>query len=321
MSVERGVKLLIAVLTILISTNLLSVEKASREDLIEAFDGKYISIEMRKSLVCFKVDGNKIKVVNHESKCADVEDISIRKKGAICIEFPSKEKCNRIRVLTNGDFAMGKRLRPIYIFDSKKEMLGSLSKVDDNNVSKLAKKQYKKGSKLYKRKKYWEAVELFKKSAELGHSKAQSRYAYALEKGKGVDKNRETSIEWYKKSAAQDNTSAQARLGWMLMKDGDYKPALEWLKKAANGGNFGAQNNVGYMYKKGMATGWGNQDEAIKWYTMAAEGGNKVGQYNVCLILYRRGAHKYTEAKVWCERSAGQGYRHARDLLKKMDNW
>ena len=41
---ERSVKLLIAVLTILISTNLLSAEKASRGDLLEAFDGKFILI-------------------------------------------------------------------------------------------------------------------------------------------------------------------------------------------------------------------------------------------------------------------------------------
>jgi hypothetical protein len=46
------------VLTILISTNSLSTEKASRGGLLEAFDAKI--------LVCFKVDGNKIKAVNHE---------------------------------------------------------------------------------------------------------------------------------------------------------------------------------------------------------------------------------------------------------------
>jgi hypothetical protein len=46
------------VLTILISTNSLSTEKASRGDLLEAFYAKI--------LVCFKVDGNKIKAVNHE---------------------------------------------------------------------------------------------------------------------------------------------------------------------------------------------------------------------------------------------------------------
>jgi len=47
-------KLLVAVLTILISTNLLSAEKASRGDLLEAFDGKFVLVEgQSKRLMIF----------------------------------------------------------------------------------------------------------------------------------------------------------------------------------------------------------------------------------------------------------------------------
>ena len=297
--------------------NLHALEKATREELMEAFDGKYITVDAGTSLACFKVSGNKIKVINHKSKCADVDGVSIRRKGGICIEFPNKERCARVRVLSNGDFAMGKKLRPIAIYDSRRKMLGASGKVDNKNESKLAKKYYKKASKLYKKKQYWEAVEIFKKAADLGYSDAQRRYAYALEKGKGADKDLEQAKIWYEKAALQGDVKAQFILGNIYRLDSDYEPALKWTKKAANSGHVGAQNNVGYMYKKGMATGWGDSDEALKWYTMAAEGGNKVGQYNVCLILYRKGAHKYTEAKKWCKRSAG----HASDLLERMENW
>jgi len=312
----------VILLTFFLQANAISATKATRGELIEAFDGKFIMVEGRSHRACFFVEGNSINAIEEGKRCDRLAEIDINSRGLLCIENTDGDSnCARVRNLSNGDFAWGKRKMPITIYDTREALTGGVLKADNKNTSLEAKKYYRQARKLYKKKKYWEAVELFKKSADLGYEKAQRKYAKALEKGKGVDKNREASIEWYKKSAAQDNTSSQARLGWMLMKDGDYKPALEWLKKAANGGNFGAQNNVGYMYKKGMATGWGNPDEALKWYTMAAEGGNKVGQYNVCLILYRKGAHKYTEAKIWCKRSAGQGYRYARDLLQKMDNW
>lgn len=302
--------------------NLHALEKATKEELIEAFDGKYITVgDHNSALVCFKVDGNQVKAINHPSKCAEVVSVYISAKGRICAEFTDKERCGKVRILSNGDFAFGSKLRPVTISESKRQMLGKSDDADKKNVSRLAKKYYKKATKLYKKKQYWEAVETVKKAAELGYAKAQRRYAHALEKGKGADKDLEQAKIWYEKAALQNDVEAQFRLGNIYRLDGDYEPALKWTKKAANSGHVGAQNNVGYMYKKGMATGWGDSDEALKWYTMAAEGGNKVGQYNVCLILYRKGAHKYTEAKKWCERSAGQGYRHASDLLERMENW
>ena len=313
-------KFLIAFLTIIISTNLLSAEKASRGDLLEAFDGKYISFEMRNSLVCFKVDGNKVKVVKHESKCADIEEVSIRRRGAVCVEFPNKERCARVRILSNGDFAMGKRLNPIYIYNNKKKMVGASSEADANNESRLAKKQYKKAIRLYKRKKYYQAFELFKQSAELGYTKSEFRLGYMYAKAKGVDKDENQAKAWYEKAANKGDSSAQFNLGVLLRFD-DVDESVKWLKKSANNGNAAAQNNLGVMYKLGHIGGWGNPDEALKWYMMAAEGGNKVGQYNVCAIYYNKGAHKYNEAKIWCERAKNQGYSKASRLLDKMDSW
>ena len=313
-------KKLFTVLVILISTNLLSAEKANREDLIEAFDGKYISFEMRSSLVCFKVDGNKVKVVKHQSKCADIEEVSIRRKGAICIEFPNKERCARVRILSNGDFALGKKLRPIYIHDNKTKMFGASSEVDANNESRLAKKQYRKANKLYKRKKYYQAFELFKQSAELGYTKAEFKLGYMYAKAKGVDKDEKKAREWYEKAANKGSPSAQFNLGALLRFE-DVDESVKWLKKSANNGNSAAQNNLGVMYKLGHIGGWGDPEEALKWYMMAAEGGNKTGQGNVCAILYNKGAHKYKEAEIWCQRAANQGNNKARQILDKIKSW
>ncbi len=288
---------LIAVLILFISGSSFSAEKAERGILLEAFDGKFIHIDGQSTQACFSVQGNSIEIIHQKGKCDKLIDISISSRGAICVETSKRESCRRVRVLSNGDFAWGKSRRSITIFDSKIKLLGGASEIDNKGESRLARDYYRQAHKLYKKKNYWKAVELFKKSADLGYAKAQSRYAYALDKGKGVDKDIDQAKIWYEKAAIQGSESSQFRLGNIYRKDGDYKPALKWLQKAANAGNAAAQNNVGYMYKKGMATGWGDPDEALKWYTMAAEGGNKVGQYNVCLILYRKGAHKYTEAK------------------------
>jgi len=314
-------KKLFVVLVILISTNLLSAEKANRDELLEVFDGKFILIDGQSTQACFGVQGNSIEIIQQKGKCDKLIDISISSRGAICVETSKRESCRRVRVLSNGDFAWGKSRRSITIFDSKIKLLGGASEIDNKGESRLARDYYRQAGRLYKKKKYWKAVEIVKKAADLGHVKAQYRYARALEKGKGADKDIDQAKNWYEKAAIQGDQNSQFSLGNIYRKDGDYKPALKWLQKAANAGSAAAQNNVGYMYKKGMATGWGDPDEALKWYTMAAEGGNKVGQYNVCLILYRKGAHKYTEAKKWCKRSAGQGYRHASDLLEKMNNW
>jgi hypothetical protein len=54
---------------------------------------------------------------------------------------------------------------------------------------------------------------------------------------------------------------------------------------------------------------------------MAAKLGDKRAQYKVCRVLFKKGAHRYDEAKIWCNRAAGQGSTRANNLLEKMSNW
>ena len=312
----------VILLTFFLQANAISATKATRGELIEAFDGKFIMVEGRSHRACFFVEGNSINAIEEGKRCDRLAEIDINSRGLLCIENTDGDSnCARVRNLSNGDFAWGKRKMPITIYDTREALTGGALKADNKNTSLEVKKLYRKASKLYKKKAYWEATELFKEAADLGYAKAQRRYAYALEKGKGEDKNTNQAIVWYKKAANQSDKSAQFRLGNLFYKKGEYTSAVEWLKKAADSGSAAAQNNVGYMYKNGTVTGFGDNAEAIKWYMMSAEGGNKVGQYNVCAILYNKGAHMYDEAKKWCRRAEAQGYSLARNLIERMDEW
>ena len=312
----------VILLTFFLQANAISATKATRGELIEAFDGKFVMVEGRSHRACFSVKGNSIKGVEEGNRCDRLAEIDINSRGLLCIENTDGDSnCAKVRILSNGDFAWGKRKMPITIYDTREALTGGALEVDNKSTSLEAKKFYRQASKLYKKKKYFEAAKLFKKSAALGFSKAQARYAYALEKGKGEDKDIKQAMSWYEKAAIQGYTRAQFRLGNLYRKKGEYTSAVEWFRKAADNGSAGAQNNIGYMYKNGTITGSGDNVEAIKWYMMSAEGGNKVGQYNVCAILYNKGAYMYDEAKKWCERSAGQGYSEARRLIERMDEW
>jgi hypothetical protein len=321
---ERSMKLLIAVLTILISTNLLSAEKASRGDLLEAFDGKFILVEGQSKQACFSILGNSINIIHQKGKCDQYIDISISRRGALCLEDKKKERCAKVRILSNGDFAWGKSRRPITIFDSHSQLTGGASKVDIKGDSKLAREYYRNADILQKRGELWQAVIEFKKSAELGYAKSQFKLARALEKGKGVDKNLTEAQKWYEKAANQGLDKAKAELAKFLLKHGDDdKSAVELLEVAASGGHAKSQVKLGKLYDSGKADGWGKPKIAFKWFKLAADQGDKEGQYRVCNAYYSgHGVNRNrSEAKKWCIRSAGQGYSRAEKILRRIDNF
>jgi TPR repeat protein len=240
------------------------------------------------------------------------------------LEDKRKERCAKVRILSNGDFAWGKSRRPITIFDSHSQLTGGASEVDIKGESKLAREYYRNADKLQKRGELWQAVIEFKKSAELGYAKSQFKLARALEKGKGVDKNLTEAQKWYEKSANQGLDKAKAGLAKFLLKHGnDDKSAVELLEIAASNGHAKSQVKLGKLYDSGKATGWGKPKIAFKWFKLAADQGDKEGQYRVCKAYYSgHGATRnWAEAKKWCTRSIGQGYSRSEKILRKIDNF
>ena len=123
-----------------------------------------------------------------------------------------------------------------------------------------------------------EAAKYYRKSAELGYSKAQNDYGYCCKNGYGVDENYAEAVRWYRKAAEQGNVFAQNNMGicYELGRgvDKDYAEAVKWYRKSAEQGYSSAQSNLADCYKNGDGVDK-NLAEAVKWYRKAAEQGDE----------------------------------------------
>ena len=107
---------LVILLAVLFQFNALATEKVSKDDLLEAFNDKYIVVSTDRSLACFK--GRQNSIENY--KCAKAKDVWLRgDSGTLCIEFKDRDRCGRVRILDSGDYVWGSKKHSINIFTSK----------------------------------------------------------------------------------------------------------------------------------------------------------------------------------------------------------
>ena len=154
--------------------------------------------------------------------------------------------------------------------------VNSTSKV----LSESAEELYNRAQKAKYEGKHKEAVDLYKKAAELGHTDAQFLYGYSLYTGKYIIKNDAEAVKWLRKAAEAGNVAAQEMYGAYLTKYG--KPlectmGVNWLLKAAESGNVSAQDRLGRCYEQGIGVPV-NKEEAIRWYEKAAAQGGMIGK-------------------------------------------
>jgi FOG: TPR repeat, SEL1 subfamily len=126
------------------------------------------------------------------------------------------------------------------------------------------------------------------------------------------EKKYSEAVEWYRKSAEQGNASGQANLGYMYSNGygitKDYAEAIKWYRKSADQGDAVGQVNLGFMYRNGFGVAK-DEAEAVKWYRKSAEQGNSVGQRNMG-VVYENGigvTQDYAEAMGWYRKSVEQG--------------
>ena len=182
---------------------------------------------------------------------------------------------------------------------------------------------YDQGKALYDKKEYVEAVQFFKKAADLNHAEAQYKLGVCYEKGRGVDMNMEKAVEWYRKSAEQGQAKAQYNLalcyekGKGVEKNDEqakqlYKKAVLNLKDAAEQGDDEAQRLIGLCYEFGRGEEK-NMEKAVEWYRKSAEQENAGAQRNLGLCYeFGRGVEKNMEKAVeWYRKAAEQGYAEA----------
>ncbi|MBQ4406756.1 MAG: SEL1-like repeat protein [Bacteroidales bacterium] len=152
---------------------------------------------------------------------------------------------------------------------------------------------------------YDEALQCYRKSADMGCVEAQYSIGYCYDKGNGVEQDNQKAKEWYRKAIAQGNTDAKWALQWLEEKEEDEgedredtkvevapppqtdeEKFAEWLE-FANNGKAWAQNNVGWAYENGFGVAK-NMAKAIEWYQKAANNGEANAQRNLG-ICYEHG--------------------------------
>ena len=95
---------------------------------------------------------------------------------------------------------------------------------------------YKKGLAAYEKKKYGDAVKLFRSAADKGNTDAMILYGVCLDEGRGVEQDKEDSVRWLKKAADAGDANAQAFYGVDQIDKDNEKEGLKYLKKSADQG-------------------------------------------------------------------------------------
>ncbi len=114
---------------------------------------------------------------------------------------------------------------------------------------------FDKGLAAYEAEDYATALQEFKKDAEQGDARAQSKLGVMYDNGEGVPQDYKEAVKWYTLAAEQGHTLAQANLGWMYdfgygVPEDDVQ-AVKWYTLAAEQGNPYSQSDLGYMYSRG----------------------------------------------------------------------
>jgi serine/threonine protein kinase len=100
-----------------------------------------------------------------------------------------------------------------------------------------------------------EAIDLFRRAADLGEPRAMQDLGEIFMEGTVVAKNDEEAARWFRKGAEKGNASAMLFLGGMYrlgngVEQSD-KEAADWFRKAADAGNPAAMYNLGTLYEDG----------------------------------------------------------------------
>ncbi len=176
------------------------------------------------------------------------------------------------------------------------------------------------------------AVDLFRRSADLGYPQAQVALGYFYETGFIVPRDAAQAADWYKKAARQDDRLAEWQLGrlyyinngvprdlnaaesWLQksasqgdpfgqyllalvrLERNDYSQAADWFRKAAAQGLPLAQQHLGELLKQGQGV---NEDkfEAYVWLLLSFNAGNQAVTAELSALEGDLGGNRVDEAK------------------------
>jgi TPR repeat protein len=156
------------------------------------------------------------------------------------------------------------------------------------------------------------AVQLFRKSAEMGFAPAFNALGNLYMKGEaGIEKNVQTAVSYYKRAGEAGYTPAYQNLA-TLYRNGsevpqDFRLSAQYSKAGAEKGNAACKNLLAYYYFKGFGVQQ-SYEKAFQLYHELAQKGLANAQYFLGLC-YRNGYGTQAneeEAKSWLMKAAAQ---------------
>ena len=186
--------------------------------------------------------------------------------------------------------------------------------------------KYEEGMKLFKEKKYKEALPVLSSAAEAGHPEAIFQVAVIYEKGLGMwFADNEKALHWYRKAAALKNPAAALKIADAIY-NGDYKASalrmLEFYLLAAESGNPSVNYEVALLYQNGFKEIKPDDAKALQYLQRAAELGLPEAMYDLG-VRYEKGQGVPFNSKTslfWIKKAADKGYEPAVKYWKQLNH-
>lgn len=185
----------------------------------------------------------------------------------------------------------------------------------------LATEYYLKGSKYEALHNDAEAIECYKKAANLGSLEAMYQVGYLFLESENIVKDEQAGFYWVKKAADNGFDGAYGTLALLYLKgrgvEKDLDPAKEWMEKAAqNGDTHNVLRLADYYYTHN------DDNTACYWYKKAAENGDAESMYKCAALLMHKNGSKSTELHYivrYFRNSAKKGYENAQTVLPSIE--
>ena len=98
------------------------------------------------------------------------------------------------------------------------------------------------------------ALELYRRTGELGNAEAYYNIGSAYYNGNGVELDKKKASYYWELAAMGGNINARHNLGGMEGQSGNIDRALKHFMIATKSGKTGSLNNIEHLYKHGYAT-------------------------------------------------------------------
>ena len=249
------------------------------------FDEKYKYVLCENRIIKIsKIDGEDYVELIHDALCPVIIK---RKEQRIAEEARIREE---EQVL-----ARTQKLQT-HITELDRQVKKQQSQIREKDTALFYAKLYKKWKQSFEEKRYNEAIEYLKESAEGGDLDALNDLVWQLFRGTVYPNSIESAEQYARRGAELGNAGCQLWLGQILKETNRNEEALRWLIKSAEQKQGWAQYLVGEMYEKGQGAPK-DMGKAIYWYRQSAKNHMNYYHEEAEKSLIRLGVAVYQEGE------------------------